>query len=88
MASPKQYSFPLLKREEIFECLKELGITATKEELAKPTPEKMKYIYEQFVQSLMGITLQDLKQQHFSALKDDYELYENAHAKLLFYRHL
>jgi hypothetical protein len=41
MPPRQQFSFPILKTEEIFKCLGELGITITLDELQHP--EKVKH---------------------------------------------
>ncbi|KAA8904669.1 Nuf2 family-domain-containing protein [Sphaerosporella brunnea] len=41
---------------DIIECLSELGIQFFADDLKKPTPMKVQYLFERFVESLMGVT--------------------------------
>ena len=51
-----QYSFPILTDREVAQCLNELGMNATAEQLGKPTFEFVQPIYENLLTALMGIT--------------------------------
>lgn len=53
-----QYSFPILTEKEVVQCLVELGMNASLEQLTKPTPEFIHPIYENLVTSLTGISRQ------------------------------
>ncbi|KAG4305469.1 hypothetical protein PORY_001025 [Pneumocystis oryctolagi] len=50
------YIFPTLKPPEILQCMTELGIPFSEEDLAKPSIQRMKLVYEAFSDILMGIT--------------------------------
>ena len=54
--SMSHYSFPILSDREVAQCLHELGMTASVEQLAKPTYEFVQPIYETLVTALTGIT--------------------------------
>ena len=45
-----------MTEREVAQCLNELGMTATVEQLSKPTFEFAQPIYELLVTALMGIT--------------------------------
>lgn len=51
-----QYSFPILSDREVAQCLHELGMMATVEQLSKPTYEFVQPIYESLVTALTGMT--------------------------------
>jgi hypothetical protein len=51
-----QYSFPTLTDRELVQCLNELGIPATVEQLSKPTYEFVQLVYEFLVTALTGRT--------------------------------
>lgn len=51
-----QYSFPILTDREVAQCLNELGMTYSIEQLSKPTFELVHPIYENLVTALVGIT--------------------------------
>ena len=84
------YSFPILKNKEILLCLKELHIPMTLEEIKAPTGEKMKAVYDQFVEKMMGITKEDSSNPQFGALDvlSFPELHENGIPELTFYTSL
>ena len=51
-----QYSFPILSDREVAQCLNELGMSATVEQLNKPAYEFVQPIYENLVTALTGIS--------------------------------
>ena len=51
-----QYSFPILTDREVAQCLHELGMNVSVEQLGKPTFEFVHPIYENLVTALVGIT--------------------------------
>jgi kinetochore protein Nuf2 len=50
------YSFPVLSDQELLPCLKEMELPLTSAQLAKPSYEIVKPVYENVVSSLMGIS--------------------------------
>ncbi|KAF8934003.1 kinetochore-associated Ndc80 complex subunit nuf2 [Dissophora ornata] len=48
------YHFPLLKLEAIVSCLKDVEVSSTEDELARPTPQKMLLVYETFLDIVTG----------------------------------
>lgn len=50
------YIFPTLKPPEILQCMSELGIPFSEEDLTKPVSQRIKLVYEAFSDILMGIT--------------------------------
>lgn len=63
-----QFSFPPLKNKEILACLKELNIPLTLDELKNPDAKRMREVYEVFVEVLMGVSKDDLRQPQFGAM--------------------
>ena len=51
-----QFSFPILTDKEVAQCLNELGMNASVEQLTKPTFEFVQPVYENLVTALMGVT--------------------------------
>lgn len=51
-----QYSFPILSDKEVAQCLNELGMNASLEQLSKPTFEFVQPIYENLVTALTGVS--------------------------------
>ncbi|EME32654.1 kinetochore protein Nuf2 [Galdieria sulphuraria] len=92
--SPKvkgpQYSFPILNAEEIVQCLKELQIPFSEEQLKKPTSEGIRATYEQILELLLGISRDELQQPVFQALDvlSYPELHEYSVGQLNFHRNL
>ncbi|KAG7666604.1 putative kinetochore protein NUF2 [Nannochloris sp. 'desiccata'] len=62
------YSFPILTDREVAQCLNELGMTYSVEQLSKPTFELVHPIYENLVTALVGITREEMQQPVFSAI--------------------
>ena len=54
--SQQQYSFPILSDKEVSQCLHELGMNASVDQLSKPTFEFVQPIYENLVTALLGVT--------------------------------
>jgi len=52
---------PLQKTNDIIECLAELGINFTMDDLNKPTPMRVQYLFERFVSSLMGVSRESVE---------------------------
>lgn len=84
------YSFPLLERKEILKCLNELeiGIALTEPDIVKPTMDTIKPAYEIIVQSLVGVTREELQQPVFNAIDmlEFPELHEESIGALAFNR--
>lgn len=74
------YSFPMLKDQEILECLHELQIQTSMDELKKPTQFKVQSIYQQFVEKLLNQKQEDMAQPSFSGMEElEYpELHEDS----------
>ena len=62
------YSFPILSEKEIVQCLHELGMKATVEQIQKPTYEIVQHIFENLVVLLCGVTSEELQQPVFAAI--------------------
>ena len=54
-SGPTQFVFPILKSVDILQCMSELGIEMTKQELAEPQrhKEKLRQIFMCLVRTLM-----------------------------------
>ncbi|KAI9144568.1 Nuf2 family-domain-containing protein [Paraphysoderma sedebokerense] len=68
-AHKKAYSFPQLKPAEIIQCMNDLSIPVTEEDLNKPTPARIQVIYETFLEAFMGITREHLEQPNFQVME-------------------
>lgn len=64
----KKFSFPMLKYQDIEDCLAEMDVRVTREQLQNPTSQVCKDIMELFVQKLVGVQREDLRQVDFGAL--------------------
>jgi kinetochore protein Nuf2 len=62
------YSFPILSEKEIVQCLHELGMKTTVEQIQKPTYEIVQHIFENLVVLLCGVTREELQQPVFAAI--------------------
>lgn len=89
-AKGPQYSFPILNADEIVQCLKELQIPFSEEQLKKPTSESIRATYEQILELLLGISREELQQPVFQALDvlSYPELHEYSVGQLNFHRNL
>ena len=61
------YSWPTLDVDSIAECLRELNIALEPQELLKPTPEKVRLIYEVLLEFLTGVSKDDFEQPQLEA---------------------
>ncbi|KAI9019812.1 Nuf2 family-domain-containing protein [Hyaloraphidium curvatum] len=89
MQNPK-YSFPILRNAEILQCLADLQIPFTEEDLTKPTPQRVVQLYETFTDFLMGVTREQFSQPSFNVLQSlEYpDLHMEAISALGFYKQL
>ena len=51
-----QYSFPILENDELLPCLEEMEMPLTAAQLAKPTYEIVRPLFESVLTNLTGIT--------------------------------
>ena len=56
MADHQSYSFPILNKGEILECMAELKISMTEQELTKPNSEHIRVVYEKLTEMLVGVS--------------------------------
>eukprot|EP00873_Tetraselmis_striata_P024326 jgi/Tetstr1/444590/TSEL_032440.t1 len=63
-----QYSFPLLSTSEIVSCLAEFDLPLEEAQLAKPTHDAMRAVYESVVHVLVEVSREELLQPVFSAI--------------------
>lgn len=71
MLAPRQaYSFPLVKTSEIIQCMNELGITVTEDELMNPDKYKdqCRRMLEMLAELCTGIHRDEMSQPAFSGL--------------------
>lgn len=84
----EQYSFPILKTEEIAKCLNELGIVISKDELAAPENniQRCHYMFENLAEICTGIAKEDIQQPAFKGLQNiNYpELHDHSIPKINF----
>eukprot|EP00897_Mesotaenium_endlicherianum_P004693 jgi/Mesen1/4251/ME000022S03536 len=88
MAASMQYSYPLMKQEKIVEVLAELEIPFSIQDISKPSLETIKPVFESFVQLLLGVTREELRQPNFAAMDvlEFPELHEDSVGALAFVR--
>ena len=82
------YSFPMLKANEIFALLHNMKIPVSEDDIRKCDSAAIRRIYEAFIESLMGVTKEEMSQPAFSGLSAlNYpELHEDSIPELTFYR--
>lgn len=64
------FSFPLLPVKEIRETLKELNILISEDDLVNPAGWKVKQMYEQLLELLLGQRMQDMVQPSFAGSEE------------------
>lgn len=69
MAATKD-AFPLLKNQEILQCLNELGIQSTDDDLVNPTSLKVQHIFASFNELLLHRKREDMSQPDFEGLQE------------------
>jgi kinetochore protein Nuf2 len=84
------YIFPTLNNAEILQCMEELRIPFTEQDLSKPSSIKVIKVFEDFLDILMGITREELEQPHFSVMEnlENPELHQQSLEDITFFRHL
>jgi kinetochore protein Nuf2 len=68
--SRTQYSFPVLKDNEIIENINDMSIPLTEAELRQPNHEVLRAIFTNSAEFLMGVTADELNQPRFSGLEE------------------
>lgn len=88
MPPTQQYSFPILKIDEVLLCLSELSIDAVAADLNEPTPGKVEQIYSQLVELLLDERREDMVQPNFNGMTElEYpELHEQSVSTVAFLR--
>ncbi|KAJ3047943.1 kinetochore-associated Ndc80 complex subunit nuf2 [Rhizophlyctis rosea] len=86
------WSYPILKPSELRDCMQDLQIPFSDEDLQKPSQHRVLAVYEAFAEILMGVTRESaLQQQHNFAIMQILE-YPDMHAESIglmsFYRQL
>ncbi len=89
-ASGQGYIYPVLDVSEILQCMNELGIPFTNEDLAKPSSQRMQLVYEAFADIIMGVT-----KEHFDASvsacqgeAEHFDIYADSLGLMVFHQHL
>ena len=84
------YPFPILPAGELLQCMSDMGLPMSEQDLQKPNPDHMRMIYENFVETLMGISREELQQPAFDAIEDfEYpELHEESYGRCNFIENL
>lgn len=85
-----QYSFPILENDELLPCLEEMEIPLSAADLAKPTYEIVRPLFENVLTTLTGITREELNQPVFTAIDafEFPELHDESVPCLNFFRQL
>ncbi len=63
------FSFPILNKDEIFQCLAEINLPMNIQEYKNPTPDFMRGLYYTLVELLVGVQPDDIQQPQFQALE-------------------
>lgn len=86
--SNQVYSFPLLKLSEILQCIREMQIPMTEEDLQTGNAPALRRIFEVFIEVIMGLTKEEMSQPAFSGLNAlNYpELHDDSIPELTFFR--
>ncbi|KAJ1908856.1 kinetochore-associated Ndc80 complex subunit nuf2 [Tieghemiomyces parasiticus] len=84
------YSFPALPPAEILQCMNDLQIPFTEEDLMKPTPQRMQVVYEAFVDIFMGITSDQFEDPkvELANLIEFPEIHADSTVLMTFYHHV
>ena len=84
----RQFSFPLLRIEDIVACLNELEIDVNAESIKKPKPATVRLIYTKLIEHAMGITKDEMNQPAFAGLGSlaHPTLHEHSVPNLAFFR--
>ena len=64
----EKFSFPLLKTQEIVQCLAELNVQLEEADLAKARPAQLRHIYELLLTDCLDMSKEELYQPKFSGL--------------------
>jgi hypothetical protein len=88
MGDQRSFSFPLLKANDVLQCMQELQIELTGEELAAATPEAVRRVFETVVDICMGVTKDELNQPAAAGLEvlEHGELHEDSIPQLAYFR--
>lgn len=86
----KNYGWEFLKAPEILDCMNELGIPMTPNDLEKPSPGKMQLVYSAFLELVMGVTKHyfDCAIDACSTEMVHFDIYEDSLLLMVFFRHL
>ncbi|KAF5831089.1 Nuf2 family-domain-containing protein [Dunaliella salina] len=66
--SQSSFSFPILENDELLPCLSEMEVALDANQLAKPSYEVVRCVFEQIVIMLTGVTREELTQPVFTAM--------------------
>ena len=82
------YSFPILSRDTILQCLQELQIPCTLDDLEKPKPPFVRMVFENLAEHCMGVTKEEMNQPKFQGLDalQFPELHETSVPQITFFR--
>ncbi|BFZ56594.1 SUMO conjugating enzyme Hus5 [Savitreella phatthalungensis] len=85
--------YPVLSPDEILQCMTELGIPLTLDDLQKPSASKMQVVYTAFADIIMGVTKDyfDASIASCEAAQDSpdhFDIYADSLLLVIFYQHL
>ena len=91
MAASKEqrsFSFPLLKAPDVLQCMDELQIELTAEEMTTTPPEAVRRVFETVIDICMGVTKEELDQPAAVGLAEleHGELHEDSIPQLAYFR--
>ncbi|KAJ3092285.1 kinetochore-associated Ndc80 complex subunit nuf2 [Quaeritorhiza haematococci] len=84
------YSFPTLKPPEIVNCMADLSIPFSEEDLVRPQPHRILGAYENLADILMGVTREQYSQPSFAVMEilEYPDLHQESISLMAFYRQL
>ena len=88
--SAKDFPFPILKMNDILQCMDDLNIPLNEQDITKPNPQQLQKIYESFLEIFKGVPKERFSQPRFELLDmlEYPELHNNSLTLIAFYKTL
>lgn len=88
MEKREYYSFPDLKIPEIVQCMNDLQIPFSEDDIRKPSPARVVALLDTFLDMFMGISREQLSQPNFTVMEmlEYPDLHQDSLALMAFYR--
>jgi hypothetical protein len=89
-STSKSYIFPPLPNADILQCLADLQLNFSEDDLNKPNPARTALLYEQVLEIMTGVTRDHLELHNFAAIESsEYpECHQDSLSQLALFRHL